>query len=415
MMKRSALGGMLLAVLVSAASPAVADEATAQAKALFNGGAQAYESGQYLVAIEAFKAAFKLSPRPGIQFSLAQAHRKQYMADKQPVHLREALRLYKEYIGKVGEGGRRADAQQAIFELEPLAEKLGPEAMAAPAPAEVKKSAWLMLSAEAQAAQISIDGGKPAPAPLNVEVKPGAHKVHVTAEGYEPADRDVAAVEGGVFAQEIPMRELAGQLSVVTRDGADVSIDGRIAAQTPLVRPISLPPGHTFVVVTQRGYRPFSEEVEIVHGEQKTLTVQLDMTGQRVAALALIGVAAAGAVAGGTLAAVAVVKQGQAQSLNSTRVMQGGLAGSDLSQYNSLVSTRDDLRAAASVALGGTAVVGLTGVLMAIFDQPVVGSGARRDEPKKPAPAPKVDRPMEVGAVPIVTPGVVGLSLSGRF
>jgi hypothetical protein len=88
--------------------------------------------------------------------------------------------------------------------------------------------------------------------------------------------------------------------------------------------------------------------------------------------------------------------------------------GSDLAQYNSLVSTRDELRAAASVTLGATALVGLTGVLMAIFDQPVVGSGARRDEPKKPDP-PKADRPLEVSAAPVVTPGVVGLSLSGRF
>jgi hypothetical protein len=408
------LASAALGVTVTLASPAAAQDATAQAKALFNGGAQAYEAGQYQMAIQAFTAAYQLSPRPGILFSMAQAHKKQYTVGRQPAEIRQAIKLYREYIGKVEQGGRRGDAVQALAELEPIAEKLGADTGAAPAPAQAKASTWLMLSAQAKDAQISIDGGKPSPAPLNVEAKPGPHKVHVTAEGYFPEDRDVQAAEGGIVAVEIPLREQPAQLSVVTGDGADVSIDGRIAAQTPLARPIELPPGHHFVAVTRRGYRAFSEDLEVGRGEQKTLTVPLEVTGQRVAAYALIGVAAAGILTGGTLAVVAIVKQGQAESIDTTRTTVGGLTSAGFAQYNSLVSTRNDLRTAASVTLGGAALVGATGVLMAIFDQPVIGPGAHRDEPRKPA-APTRERPMEVSAVPIVAPGIVGAALHGTF
>ena len=200
----------------------------------------------------------------------------------------------------------------------------------------------------------------------------------------------------------------------MTREGADVSVDGRIAAQTPLSRPIELPAGRHFVSVTKRGYRAFSDDVELGRGEQRTLRVPLDTTGQRVAAYALIGVAAAGALTGGSLAVVAMVKQGQAQTIDTTRTTQGGLTSADLGQYNSLVSTRNDLRTAASVALGATAVVGITGVFLAVFDTPVLGPVAHKDEPGKPL-APRVDRPMEVSVAPLAGPGIAGAVLSGRF
>ena len=42
---------------------------------LFNAGAQAYASGQFDAAIQAFTEAQGILPRPAIVYSLAQAHR----------------------------------------------------------------------------------------------------------------------------------------------------------------------------------------------------------------------------------------------------------------------------------------------------------------------------------------------------
>ena len=44
-------------------------------------------------AIKAFDEAYRLAPRPGVTFSLAQAHRRQYGLDRKPDDLRGALLL----------------------------------------------------------------------------------------------------------------------------------------------------------------------------------------------------------------------------------------------------------------------------------------------------------------------------------
>jgi hypothetical protein len=188
---------------------------------------------------------------------------------------------------------------------------------------------------------------------------------------------------------------------------------------TPLARPIEIPSGRHFVAVTRRGYQAFAEDVDFARGEAKTLTVRLEVTGQRTASLALIGVGVAGLLAGGTLAAVAVAQQGKAETLDTQRLTQGGLTESDLAQYNGYVSTRNELRTAAGVAFAGAAVVGATGILLAVFDQPVVGAGAdvrarRDDAPQPAAPAPG-ERPMELSVTPLFAPGLFGAALYGRF
>jgi hypothetical protein len=402
--------------LLLASAPALAQDATAQAKTMFNAGAQAYEAGQFPAAIQAFGEAYRLAPRPGILFSMAQAHRKQYYVDRQPAHVREAVRLYREYVARVEAGGRRTDAAQALAELEPILEKLGAaDAGAAAAPVERKAATRLMVSAQSREATITLDGGKPVEAPLIAEVKPGKHTVKVVAAGYLPEEREVQAAEGGIVALDIPLKEQPALLSVSTRDGADVAIDGRNAAATPLARPIEVTPGRHFIAVTRRGYHAFAEDVDFTRGETRTLTVHLEATGQSTAAYSLIGVGAAGLLAGGVLAAVAVVQQGKAQTLDDRRTQQGGLSLADLAQYTSYLDTRNEVRTAAGVTFTGAVLVGGIGVLLAIFDRPVVGTGARRDEAPKPAvPAPR-EHPMELSATPLLGPGLVGAAVHGRF
>ncbi len=413
-MRRLPGAAALVAVVLLAAAPAAAQDATQLAKNLFYAGAQAYEAGRFPDAIQAFTEAYKLSPRPGILFSTAQAHRKQYYVDKRPAEIREAVRLYREYIGKVEQGGRRADAVQALSELEPILEKMGAEA-AAPAPVERASPTRLMISVQVKDASIAVDGGKPEAPPFSAVVKPGKHTVKITAAGYFPEEREVQAAEGGVVALDVPMREQPGLLTVQARDGADVTIDGRIAATTPMSRPIELPPGPHFVTVTKRGYKAFSDDVDIGRGEAKTVTAQLDVTGQRVAAYALLGVAAAGAVTGGVLAGVAIHEQIQAQSLDSQRTSKGGLSGPQLTDYTNDVSLRNTLRTASGVAFAGTFVLAATGVVLALADQPVIGPSTRRDVTPKPAAPTPGERPMEVSAAPLLGPGLYGAVLQGRF
>ncbi|APR77708.1 TonB-dependent receptor [Minicystis rosea] len=408
------------AVLALTPATALAQDATEQAKTMFNVGAAAYESGKYPAAIQAFTEAYRLSPRPGILFSIAQAYRRQFTADKQAANLRAAIKHYREYIAKVEQGGRRAEAVQALSELEPMAERLGSSGDAAPAtPAAPERRAptQLMVSAQTKEATITLDGGKPLEAPLIAEVKAGKHRIHLEAPGFFPEEREVQAAEGGVVALDIAMRERPGLLTVVSRDGADVSIDGRLVATTPLARAIEVPPGRHFVAVTRRGYKAFTDEIDLGRGEERRVDAHIELTKQRIGAYVLMGVGAATALGGGGVAALAIHEQQEAQTLDQKRMAKGGLTSDELEQYKSHQRRRDELRGAAAVAFGGAIVLGGTAVLMAIFDQPTIEKAHRDSAPSSgsPSPTPAKDRPMEMSAVPLIGPGFYGMSLSGSF
>lgn len=392
---------------------------TDQAKTLFNAGAQAYEAGQYAAAIQAFEQAYKLAARPGILFSIAQAHRKQYFVTKSPDELRAAIKGYRQYLAEVATGGRRSDAGAALVELEPLAGKMDMNAASASAPPAATR---LMVSSQTAGAVISLDGQKPLEVPLIAEVKPGKHSIKLSAQGYFEEARDIEVAPGSVAALDIPLRDKPGRLTITANSSAQVSLDGRFVGTTPLSQPIDVEPGRHLLVVTTNGHRAYSHEIEMGRDEDKKVDVKLDSTGQRVASFVLMGLGAGGAVAGGVLAALAVRQQSLATDFDNQRhtstircdVRSAGCA--PLDDYHNAIAKRDDLRRFAGITLAAAALVGGTGVVLFAFDQPSLSAlPTRRDDGKKPAPAPVKDRPMEMSAAPIVLPGFYGASLSGRF
>ncbi|MCK6592190.1 MAG: hypothetical protein L6Q76_31940, partial [Polyangiaceae bacterium] len=98
-MRRSVWQAALLGALVLGSPPAFAQNASqadlAKAKMLYDVGVQAFDGANYTAAIKAFTEAYKLAQRPGLVFSIAQAHRKQYYLTKDPDSLREALKFYR--------------------------------------------------------------------------------------------------------------------------------------------------------------------------------------------------------------------------------------------------------------------------------------------------------------------------------
>src|SRR5579871_6423187 len=65
--------------------------APADARLYFNAGARAYAAGKYVAAIRAFEEAYRMDPRPGLVFSIAQAYRRQYFIDKAKENLSQAI------------------------------------------------------------------------------------------------------------------------------------------------------------------------------------------------------------------------------------------------------------------------------------------------------------------------------------
>src|SRR5262245_22479582 len=118
-MRRLALA--LLLVCAPALARAQSRQDLERAKASFQAGATAYAVGEYLAAIQALEAAYAITPSPAIAFSLAQAERRQYFVGHERPHLDRAIALFRQYVDQVPSAGRRADALDALSQLEPLA------------------------------------------------------------------------------------------------------------------------------------------------------------------------------------------------------------------------------------------------------------------------------------------------------
>jgi hypothetical protein len=412
-MRRAAIALVLLTSVGAQAQQAGADVERAQG--LFNVGAQAYAQGEFKGAIDAFEEAYRASPRPGILFSIAQAHRKQFYATHDASNLRAAVEHYRSYVGKVSSGKYRVTAVEALAELEAVATKIGATTAAVESTATTeKRTTRVMVSAAVDGARVALDDGPFKPTPLIAAVTPGKHSVRVSADGYFDEQHPLVAVEGELVALDIPLRERPAGLVVHAESGADVLVDRRPVGRTPLTGAIELSAGTHFVAVTRNGRRPYGEEIKVARGETRTLDVELGGTGQRVVSYVLLTAAAVGVAAGGVFVGLAFYEQGQAES---TRVASGArnISQSELDGYAAALNARDQLKLAAYGAFGGAVALAIGAGALFLFDTPHAPLGPSRLEEGTPQRKPKEGSPLEVSALPLVGPGFMGASLVGRF
>src|SRR5262249_44854808 len=152
-----------------------------EAKTYFNAGAEAFDSGNYSVAVQAFEQAYRLAPRPGLLFSIGQSYRRQFHITHSPEDAREALTYYRQYLEKVPNGGRRSEANSALNELESaVAHRTESATVALPAKAPTR---IMVSSSRTERARVALDHEAPSDAPLIEEVTPGKHAIKISADG----------------------------------------------------------------------------------------------------------------------------------------------------------------------------------------------------------------------------------------
>jgi hypothetical protein len=353
--------------------------AQAEAKQYFEAGAAAYSAGDYQAAIQAFDAAYRVSPLPAIGFSLAQAERRQYFVSHEPEHLLRAIELFHGYLAQVPTGGRRADATDALAQLEPLALALQRDraAPAATAPAAEAKTR-LMVRCEAPHASIALDGGAPAPSPLIVETSAGPHRISVAADGYFTDERTVTAVAGELVPIEVVLRERPATLIVRDRDGADLYVDGvlTLAGSAPRDR-IELHAGRYVIAFGKRGQRVDTRVVRLARGQTRELRPVLAWTRQRVASVTLMVVGGGTLVLGLSLVGLALEREDDARKLSDQR-KTAPLTPRQLAEYHDALETRGRLRIAAIAGLSASAACLLTGALLFQLDETSPGELAPR-------------------------------------
>lgn len=403
-MRRAPLAAVVLATALLAA-PAPAAEPLGQARSYYDAGVRAYSAARYDVAVEAFREAYRLAPRETVLFSLAQAERRQFTVSRDPALLREAIAHYRKYLKEVAEGGRRADAVEALGELDAVAARMT-DLGAAPAggaePDARSKLARIMISSLTAGATILLDGKASTEQTIIEAVTPGKHQVIVTAPGHADERREVTAVEGALVPVEITLRAKPSYLHVSAPAGARIAVDGQTIGEAPIGQDIEVQAGAHLVTVTRKGHVPQQVSVQVDRGEVAPVVVSLAQTAQRQVAFGVAGVVGATLIGGGILAGAAL----QAES-EANRVMgitsAGNLSQSQLAQYNASLQLRDDLRSIAAVSFGVAAALGLVGAGLFIFDDPA----PLRVERQNRSTPPRVSL--------VLSPGVAGLGVSGTF
>jgi hypothetical protein len=402
-MKARALAAFLLITVVASGTRAESSD-LGTAKASFNAGAIAYAAGDYLAAIQALDAAYQLTPLPAIAFSLAQAERRQYFVSHEASHLERACELYRRYLAEVPVGGRRADATDALAQLEPLAASRG-AASAAPSaePAEAPKTR-LMVSSPAPSALVSLDQARAVPAPLIAEVAPGPHQVRVYADGFVASERSVVAVSGALVPLEVALEEVPAKVLLDAPKGADFYVDGRLQGKVGTHTELTLPSGRHSFTFAMNGHQITTLDAALARGESRTLYPTFKPTPQRTLSFVLFGVGGAALVSGITFGALALGQESKANDLLDQREVTN-ISPSERDDYEEAVRRRDQFRVVAAVGLTTSVVSFVAGLALHQFDEPSVreelperGRGSRRRAPQLALVAPSAGEGLALSA-----------------
>jgi hypothetical protein len=379
--KARALGLSTFGLVLSCACLAGAADHEADGRALFEIGVKSYQEGQFAAAIVAFGEAYRITKRPGLLFSLAQAFRRSYEKTREPSQLGEAIQYYTRYLATNASGPRRAEAATWLRQL---AASSNAQGLPAPPSADSAR-AQLVIAVNVPDARLKLDGQRVPTLPHAADVPPGKHHLEVSADGYALYQRDIDVSPGAVFPLNIELVRSTCRLEVLGVPGAEVLIDDVPVGLQPSGG-FSVASGRHAVEVRQRGYYTWRQTVESNAGASQTLRLTAIPTTRRTTSWVLVGAGAALTLAGGVLGYLALRKQADAQSLQD----QPGMAPA----FEQATSARNDLRLAAVVTASAGGAAGVAG-LISIFTE---GFGPTRSLPSASASL-----------------SAVGLGLAGRF
>jgi len=384
-----------------AATPTPAD--TERAKDWFKAGAAAYAAGDYPAAIQALDAAYALTPLPPIAFSVAQAERRQYFVDRRSEHLMRSVALFRRYLEEVPKEGRRADAIDALSQLEPLLAQLASSVAPPLAPSARESSTRIMVLCETRGARISVDGIEPGASPLIREVTPGPHAVVVVAPGYRDSRRDVVAVLGELVPISVSLAELPARVALSTPPDAEVYVDGVLVSQggSPV---LELSSGRHRVSVAEKGYRVETRSLVLERGQTQSESFTLEPTKQRLASQALLIGGAATLGAGAALSVLSLRAENQAQDF-LVRHQDGNVSSAELVRYNADVATRDRYRWIAGATFAASLGMLISGLFLHELDTPGPEDLYRS--------LPPAERSLDASA--FVGPKEWGATLTGEF
>lgn len=361
---------LIVIALLALPMTARADDAMTRARRFFRAGSIAYERGHYGEAIRAFEEADKLVDSPALTFSLAQAYRRQFFVDRDDGKAKRAHELFTAYVRTEPDGRRKPDAVEQIQHLEVALFRLEQSARTAePPPAPTPPATELFVYSEAQNVRVSIDGAPPVDAPLVRTVTPGRHELTAEAPGYQPARVGIDAASDRLTPVSLELEPKPARLAVEAERGAEIFVDGVRLGVAPLPFELALPPGPHRIDGRLRGHALVSEPIVAERDEAMKRVLAFEPTPRRETANVVLGTSAAFAVAGLATTIAALVVEANAQDVDAMRGAVN-IEPDALDDYNADVRRRNTLRTTSVVLFSTSAVLGLIGGGLWLFDQP---------------------------------------------
>lgn len=373
-MRCTAFAPLALLLAIALSSPARAAD-TQRAGQLFRAAQQAADQGELPTAIRAFRAAYRAAPHPNVLFALAQVLRRQYVVDGKAAHVREAIDLYRRFIAARPRSRWRPGAQAYLVQLLAIALRLPPTS----APAVKAAATELLISSPTVGARISIDGAGAAGSSRGMRspairiVRPGKHRILISAPGHRPQQRELLAVRGRLIVAEVTLQPLPGALRVVAGIvGARVFVDGRFVGSTPFEAG-GFPVGDHRIAVASRGRLLWRGRTRVESDRTALVLAELAPSGQRQAAWLTAGGGALLALAGGVVGALALGSNGQVLDAPTH-------TNSERSARDDQLARRNGLATASTTLFIGAAAALVTAAGLYFFDQPDPPSAQPKSE-----------------------------------
>ena len=218
----------MLALLVAvslAVPPAPADAAGAdeRAKVIFDSATKLYGQRRYAEAIVKFQEAYSVAPLPLILYNIGKCHNRLGDPSMALRNFREYQRLDPSALGDAAVKGEIAKCEKRLKE---------------------RGVQQLLVFANPASARIVLDGKPLSPSPAYVEVKPGAHTLRVSAEGYQSEESELLVEPHHVSETTVSLRSQSAEPLATAGDDAPT----RTQNTDPSLTPSSV---DTPVVVTQ--------------------------------------------------------------------------------------------------------------------------------------------------------------------
>lgn len=193
---KAAIRTILLAAAFFVHASLVDAQTTRSARDYFLDGQAAYQLGNYEAAIEAWRHAFELDPRPALQFNLAQAYGRLGRFEEE----RDALQSYVDRASVSGQPVDESQMQSARARLAAIEDRL-------------RRTGVVLLGLPEDGSVTVDDAVVAVDASGNLPLATGPHTIRVSRPGYEDFEATVVVRGGEQLTIPVRLRERQVQVA----------------------------------------------------------------------------------------------------------------------------------------------------------------------------------------------------------